>query len=64
MDVNYSRSSDLLPDGANIKLTKKVISVKKSEVGINKDLKYNHNNILHLNILKSSLSPSIGVIPL
>jgi len=40
MDVNYSQSSDLLSDGANIKLTKKVIRVKKSDVGANRDLNY------------------------
>ena len=41
MDVNYSESSDLLSDAANIKLTKKVIKVKTSDVGANRDLNYN-----------------------
>jgi hypothetical protein len=54
MDVNYSQSSDLLSDGANIKLTKKVIKVKKSDVGANGDL----NSYSYINQLEQGVEPT------
>ena len=53
MDVNYSQSSDLLSEGANIKLTKKVIKVKKSDVGANGDL----NSYSYINQLEQGVLP-------